>query len=91
MFALLFAAVALAALLMIADAVRTMFGSAQVLLGPHGLAGQVHYRMVTVRRTVTALTGPRADRPQGQRRRVPQVQRGMRHLPVSGRARSAAA
>jgi len=91
MFALLFAAIASAALLMIADAVRTMLGGARLLLGPHGLAGQVHYRMVTIRRTATAVTCPGADRPQGQRRRVPQVQRQTRHVSVASPARSAAA
>lgn len=92
MFALLFAAVALAALLMIADALRTMLGSVQILLGPHGLAGQVHHRMVTVRRTATAVTCPRADRPQDQRRRAPQIQRRMRSaVPVASPVRSAAA
>lgn len=91
MFALLFAATALAALLMIADALRTMLGGARLLLGPHGLAGQVHYRTVTIRRTATAVTCPGADRPQGPRRRMPQGQRRMRHVPASNPARSAAA
>lgn len=93
MFALLFAAAAFAALLMIADALRTMLGGAQALLGPHGLAGQVHYRMVTIRRTATALTCPGADRPQGQRRRTsaPQTLRRTRHGLAAAPVRSAAA
>jgi len=91
MFALLFAAIALAALLMIADALRTMLYGARVLWGPQGLAGQVHYRTVTVRRTVAAITCPRADRPQGQRLRALPMQRRARHVPMASPARSAAA
>lgn len=93
MFALLFAGAALAALMMIADALRTMLSGAQTLLGPRGLAGQVHYRMVTIRRTATAITCPRADRPLGQRRRMPapQTQRRARLDRVTVPARSAAA
>ena len=71
MFALLFAASAFGALLMIADALRTMRSGARLLLGPQGLAGQVHYQMVTIPRTATRVTCPAVVLPLIQRRHAP--------------------
>lgn len=93
MFALLFAAGAFGALLMISDALRTMAGGARLLLGPHGLAAQVHHRMVTIPRSATGLTCPAAGLPSTQRRRatLPNARRVARPALVPAAVRSAAA
>ncbi len=93
MFALLFAAGALGATLMIADALRTMLVGARLLLGPQGLAGQVHYRMVTIPRNAAGITSPAAVLPLTQRRRAQSSaqRRTARPVLVSTHARSAAA
>ncbi|WP_347303528.1 hypothetical protein V5740_02570 [Croceibacterium sp. TMG7-5b_MA50] len=69
MLALLFVAATLGALLVLADAVRTLVPAARLLLGPQELAAQTHYRMVTVRRTAAPVISPAADRPQDRRLR----------------------
>ena len=92
MFALLFAAGALGALLMIADALRTMVGGARLLLGPQGLASQVHYRMVTIPRINSGSICPVAVLHSTQRRRMlPGLRRAARPVLVPAAVRSAAA
>lgn len=93
MFALLFAASALGALLMIADALRTMLGGARLLLGPHGLASRKHYRVMTISRTAAGFTYPAAVLPSTQRRpaTLPSARRMTRPVLVPARVRSAAA
>jgi hypothetical protein len=67
MLALLFAAATIGALLVLADALRTMVPAARVLLGPDGLATRQHQRMAIVRRAAPAVTSLAADRPQDRR------------------------
>ena len=90
-FALLFAATMLGAFLMIVDAMRAMAHGARLLLGPHGLAAQSHYRIVTIRRTATAIISPVGDRPQGPARRRTPSQGQRRTRPTLVPARCAAA
>jgi hypothetical protein len=67
MLALLFAAATIGALMVLADALRTMMPAARVLLGSDGLAARQHQRMAIVRRAAPPVTSPVADRPQDRR------------------------